>query len=85
MASYSVVTTKDNLSSLIDKALAGEEVVITRHGKPVVALRAVNEPKPRKLDKAEWLERLAKQRASGPQLRISAADLIREMRDEGIG
>lgn len=41
MARYSVANTKDNLSSLIDKALAGEEVVITRHGKPTVELRAV--------------------------------------------
>ena len=39
MASYSVAVTKDNLSALIDKALAGEEVVITRRGK--VAVRMV--------------------------------------------
>lgn len=41
MPSYSVATTKDKLSSLIDKALAGEEVIITRHGKPAVELRMV--------------------------------------------
>jgi prevent-host-death family protein len=41
MARYSVATTKNNLSSLIDKALAGEEVVITRHGKPTVAMTPV--------------------------------------------
>jgi prevent-host-death family protein len=33
MASYSVAETRANLSALIDKALAGEEVVITRRGK----------------------------------------------------
>lgn len=38
MASYSVATTKDNLSALIDKALAGEEVMITRRGKATVRL-----------------------------------------------
>ena len=38
MASYSVATTKDKLSALIDKALAGEEVVITRRGKATVRL-----------------------------------------------
>lgn len=38
MASYSVANTKDNLSALIDKALAGEEVVITRRGKPTVRM-----------------------------------------------
>ena len=43
MPHYSVATTKDQLSSLIDKALAGEEVVVTRHGKPVVRLDAVGD------------------------------------------
>ena len=38
MARYSVATTKDNLSSLIDKAQAGEEVIITRRGKPAARL-----------------------------------------------
>ena len=38
MASYSVATTKDKLSALIDRALAGEEVVITRRGKATVRL-----------------------------------------------
>jgi len=38
MSSYSVAVAKNTLPSLIDKALAGEEVVITRHGKPVAQL-----------------------------------------------
>jgi prevent-host-death family protein len=42
---YSVATTKDKLASLIDKALAGEEVIITRHGKPTVELRVVSSAK----------------------------------------
>jgi antitoxin (DNA-binding transcriptional repressor) of toxin-antitoxin stability system len=36
MPRYSVATTRNNLSQLIDKAVAGEEVIITRHGKPTV-------------------------------------------------
>ena len=40
MAAYSVAHAKTNLPSLIDKAMAGEEVVITRHGKPVAELRS---------------------------------------------
>lgn len=44
MPRYSIATTKDKLSSLIDKALAGEEVIITRHGKPTVVLRVAEEP-----------------------------------------
>jgi prevent-host-death family protein len=38
MARYSVATTKDKLSSLIEKALAGEEVVITNRGKPAARI-----------------------------------------------
>jgi prevent-host-death family protein len=39
MAHYSVAAAKDALSSLIAKAEAGEEVIITRHGRPAVELR----------------------------------------------
>lgn len=35
MAAYSVAEAKNQLPKLINKARAGEEVVITRHGKPV--------------------------------------------------
>jgi prevent-host-death family protein len=41
VASYSVAIAKNALSRLIDQALQGEEVVITRHGRPVAELRAV--------------------------------------------
>jgi prevent-host-death family protein len=37
---------KTNLSKLIERAEAGEEVVIARNGKPVVRLQAVQQPKP---------------------------------------
>jgi len=39
MTAYSVADAKNRLPTLIDKALAGEEVIITRRGKPVVELR----------------------------------------------
>ena len=38
MAAYSLAQAKDQLSRLIDEALRGEIVTITRHGKPVVTL-----------------------------------------------
>jgi antitoxin (DNA-binding transcriptional repressor) of toxin-antitoxin stability system len=40
MTTYSVAEAKNRLPSLIDKALQGEEVIITRHGRPVAELRA---------------------------------------------
>ena len=39
MTAYSVADAKNTLPKLIDRALQGEEVVITRHGKAVVELR----------------------------------------------
>src|ERR1700758_5496347 len=41
MSTYSVADAKNNLPRLIDQALQGEHVVITRHGNPVVELRPV--------------------------------------------
>ena len=44
MSTHSIVEAKNHLSELIDRALAGEGVVITRHGRPVVELRPVANP-----------------------------------------
>jgi prevent-host-death family protein len=39
MSTYSIAQAKDQLSRLVDEALAGKQVTITRHGKPVAELR----------------------------------------------
>lgn len=50
MTKVNVQEAKTQLSRLISMAEANEEVVITRHGKPVVRLiRVQPNPKPRKL------------------------------------
>jgi prevent-host-death family protein len=67
-----------HLSELLDKVQAGEEVVITRHGRPVAHMRPAATPR-KLLD----LEELAKVRASMPMMPESSAELIRKMRDEG--
>jgi prevent-host-death family protein len=46
MSTYSVADAKAGLPRLIDKAMAGEEVIITRHGKPTVELRPTAMPRP---------------------------------------
>ena len=38
MSHYSVAEAKNNLPKLLDRMLAGEEVVITRRGKPIARL-----------------------------------------------
>jgi prevent-host-death family protein len=41
MSADSVAEAKNRLSRLIDRALEGGEIVITRHGHPVAVLRPV--------------------------------------------
>ena len=41
MSAYSVAEAKNRLPELIDRALKGEDVVITRHGHSVVELKPV--------------------------------------------
>ena len=73
MSEYSVAEAKNKLPSLINKALDGEEVVITRHGKPVVELRpAAPKPKPPTgLD--DWLIERRRQR---PKIDITSVELL---------
>ena len=83
MAEYSVATTKDKLSSLIDKALAGEEVIITRHGKPTVELRMIaGEPKSVRT-RQEWMDWLRERRVDMRPGAMDSLTLIRQMREEG--
>ncbi len=41
MTDHSVAHARNHLSELIDRAMAGESVVITRHGHPVAELKPV--------------------------------------------
>jgi len=82
MPYYSVVTTKDKLASLIDKALAGEEVIITRHGKPIVEFRPVQERSRSIGTREESRGALRERRERPPSIDIDSADRISEMRDE---
>ena len=73
MAEYSVADAKNRLPKLIDKALEGEEVIITRRGKPVVEIRpAVVRPKP-PIGSDEWL---AERRKSRPAINITSVELL---------
>lgn len=79
MSTHSVVEAKNRLSELIDRALAGEGVTITRHGHPVVELKPVT-PVPRPVTPAdvEWvISRRPKRRT-----KIDSVTLLRQMRDD---
>lgn len=79
MVTVSLVQAKAHLSELLDKVEAGEEVVVTRHGRAVARILSVLHPKQRLP-----LDDLAAFRATMPRLRRRSADLLREMRDEGL-
>lgn len=80
MPSHSIAEAKNRFSELIDLALKGEEVVITRHGQPVVEFRPVQaSPGPVTEEALAWLRR----HRGGPAPETPAAvDLVRQMRDE---
>jgi prevent-host-death family protein len=79
MVTVNLAQAKAHLSELLDKVEAGEEVVITRHGRAVAHIRPALRPKhPLQLDE------LAAFRATMPRLRRPSAELLREARDEGF-
>jgi prevent-host-death family protein len=80
MSQHSVAEAKNHLSDLINRSLAGESVVITRHGQPVVELRPVTSPaKPVTEEFLAWTE--ANRVDLG--LQVDSVTMVREMRDEG--
>lgn len=79
MAMHSVADAKNQLSSLIDRAISGETVVITRHGTPVVELTTVGDRgRPMTPDDLEWLRR----RRVGRRVDANAGQFLSDMRDE---
>jgi prevent-host-death family protein len=81
MADYSVATTRDNLSSLIDKALAGEDVRITRYGKPTARIVADAPEQPMR-DVRAATERLRERLAGLPSLANRGRPLMEQIKDE---
>lgn len=78
MSSYSVAEAKNNLPKLLDRMLAGEEVVITRRGKPIARLNPTGPAAPQPQVDIEWLRRVRVK----PLTPGNAVDLVRQMRDE---
>jgi prevent-host-death family protein len=62
MVTVTLVEAKAHLSELLDKVEGGEEVVITRHGRPVDKLSPVSRPR-------QPVRSLAEFRAGMPRLR----------------
>jgi len=80
MAAYSVAEAKNSLPRLLDKAIEGEKVIITRHGKPVAEIRSLPTLTPEER-KAKLLE-IADRRLSRPPLDMTSVELINGMYEE---
>ena len=86
MSTHTVAETKNQLSKLINRALKGEHIVVTRRGRPVIEFRPVQaevrqeKPTPHWTveEQLEWL----RARRIGRLSDKDAAALVREMRDE---
>ncbi len=81
MSTHGVAEAKNHLPKLIDRALKGEAIVITRRGQPVVELKPVHPP-PRPITDAD-IEWLRARRVGRKMAKTDAAILIRRMREEG--
>lgn len=80
MAAYSVAEAKNTLPRLLDKAIEGEKVIITRHGKPVAEIRSLPTLTPEER-RARLLE-IASRRLARPALGMTSVELINGMYDE---
>lgn len=81
MPTYSVAEAKARFSALIDEAMRGP-VTITRHGQPVVEMRAAagaGKPGPITDADVDWL---VKRRVGRKPAKIDAATMLSKMRDE---
>lgn len=76
MRTVSLAHAKAHLSELMDNVESGEEVVITRHGRPVARVLPVNPVK-----QMLSLQRLAELRQQVPAWQGSSAEMLRELRD----
>jgi prevent-host-death family protein len=80
MSTHSVAEAKNKLSQLIKRALAGEAVIITRHGDPVIELKPVKAaPRPITASDLEWLRTHRVARLDPDK---NADEIVREMREE---
>ncbi len=77
MKAVSVADAKAHLSELVERAMGGESVRITRRGKPVAQITAVGVPRQR-IDPAT----LRAVVDTMPLQKESARDAVRRMRDE---
>ncbi len=78
--SISVKEAREKFSQLLDRAEHGEEVLITRRGKEVAKITAVDSTQSRD----ELIKRRAALRAALPALEQPSSDLIDSLREDRV-
>lgn len=78
MTAYSVADAKNTLPKLIDRALEGEEVVITRHGKAVVELKPAVLTSSASTATYDWLRTRRRQRPGVGMTSVEILDRLYE-------
>lgn len=82
MASYGVAEAKNNFTQLLDRVQEGERITITRHGKPIAELsRVAVRARLSGEERLAFMKEFARRRDERPPLGMSAAELVRAMRD----
>ena len=76
----SVRQAKARLSSLLESAARGEEVIITSHGQPRARIVAIPAPKVQTLD-LKRIRRMARKGWTGKPARPDATEMISQARD----
>jgi prevent-host-death family protein len=82
VTSYSVAEAKNTLPKLIDRALQGEEVVITRHGKPVAELKPASLRATPGRGTHEWLRARTRARPGVGLTSVEILDLVYESKED---
>jgi len=82
VTAYSVADAKNRLPRLIDKALAGEEVIITRRGKPIVEVRPASRRAARGTGTHEWLRARTRARPGVGLTSVEILDLMYESKED---
>lgn len=81
MSDIGILEAKTRLSRCVDRALAGEEVIFTRHGKPLVKLVPVEPQAKRHAQLMALVERIQHKRNGQPKHKEpSARELVNDGR-----
>jgi prevent-host-death family protein len=80
VTAYSVADAKNTLPKLIDRALEGEEVVITRHGKAVVEIRPLTPSPATPGATYAWLQGRRRKR---PGVGLSSVEILDRLYEGG--